>query len=98
MFAAFLSAHDVRFFLAAVLASLLGTLLCFHVLPAHGTPRSHASISRTIGGGTLLGATIWIAFRLSLAGYFPFLPANVPWPSAVCRSCSRSSAPRPRWQ
>ena len=83
MIAEFLSAHDARLFLAAAVASVVGCLLSFHILPPHGAQRCRISMVRTILAGTLLGGTVWVAFRLSLAGYFPFLPASVPWSSAV---------------
>ncbi|MGA3401604.1 MAG: ATP-binding protein [Acetobacteraceae bacterium] len=83
MITEFLSAHDARLFLAAAVASLAGCLLCFHVLPPHGAGRNRGSMLRTAIGGGVLGGTLWLVFRLSLAGYFPFLPASIPWPSAV---------------
>ena len=83
MIAEFLSAHDVRLFLAALVASLAGCLLCFRILPRTARRRSRDSLLRTILSGSLLGGTVWVVFRLSLAGYFPFLPASIPWPSAA---------------
>jgi PAS domain S-box-containing protein len=83
MIAEFLSAHDARLFLVATGASLVGCLLCFHILPPHGARRCRASILRTIVAGCLLGGTVWAVFRLSLAGYFPFLPTSIALPSVV---------------
>jgi PAS domain S-box-containing protein len=78
MIAEFLSAHDLSLFLAAATASLAGCLLCFHILPPHGAKRSRGATVRTILAGCVLGGTVWIVFRLALAGYFPFLPASFP--------------------
>jgi signal transduction histidine kinase/CheY-like chemotaxis protein len=78
MIAEFLSAHDISLFLAAAAASLAGCLLCFHILPPQGAQRSHGATVRTILAGSVLGGTVWVVFRLSLAGYFPFLPASIP--------------------
>lgn len=79
MLADFLSTHDLRLFAAAGITCLVGTLLSFHVLPPHGTSRSRTSMQRTIVAGCILGGTVWLAFRLCLAGYFPFLSADIPW-------------------
>jgi PAS domain S-box-containing protein len=81
--AEFLAAHDLRLFLAAAVASLTGCLLCFHILPPHGARRSRDAMLRTLLAGGVLAGTVWVVFRLSLSGYFPFLPASVPWPSAA---------------
>ena len=81
MLGAFLSTHDIRFCLAAALASLLGTTLCWQVLPLPGARPTRAGVLRTAIAGVGLGATVWIAFRLSLAGYFPFLSADPPEPA-----------------
>ena len=83
MIAEFLSAHDISLFFAAAAASLAGCLLCFHILPPQGARHSRDAMIRTIIAGSVLGGTVWVVFRLSLAGYFPFLPATIPWLSAA---------------
>ena len=83
MIAEFLSAHDMRLFLAAAVASLAGCLLSFRVLPAHGARHGSDATVRTVAAGTVLGGTVWVVFRLALAGYFPFLAASIPLASAA---------------
>ena len=83
MLADFLSAHDLRLFAAAVATSLLlslGALLC---LPPVQAPRSRQTLIQTALAGTLLGGSVWIAFGLSLRGFFPYLTAAVPLSSAM---------------
>jgi PAS domain S-box-containing protein len=83
MIAEFLSAHDARLLLAAVVASLAGCLVSFRILPRQGAPRGRTTLRRTLLAGCTLGVTVWLVFRLSLSGYFPFLPASIPWPTAM---------------
>jgi signal transduction histidine kinase/ActR/RegA family two-component response regulator/NO-binding membrane sensor protein with MHYT domain len=83
MLAEFLSAHDPRLFVAAAGVSLAGVTLSFRLLPPHGTPRHRAAVLRTLLAGAVLGGTLWLVFRLSIAGYFPFLAASIAWPALL---------------
>jgi PAS domain S-box-containing protein len=83
MFAEFLSAHDPGLLLAAVLASMAGTLTACRLLPLRAGQRGPRAIACTGLSGGILGVTVWVVFRLSLAGYFPFLTANIPLASAI---------------
>ncbi|MGE4049037.1 MAG: histidine kinase dimerization/phospho-acceptor domain-containing protein, partial [Acetobacteraceae bacterium] len=79
----FLSAHDPRLLGLSALASTILCLLAAALLPRTGVSDRRQATIRIIPSGALAGAAIWLTFRISLAGYFPFLDAQVPWPAAV---------------
>jgi len=78
-----LSGHDVGRFVMALAASLVGCHLAFLLLPRRAAAGGRRTMARTAAAGLALGGTAWIAFRLSLAAVFPYLPTGVPWPSTV---------------
>ena len=89
----YLSAHDPFVFGTAIATSVGLCLLSGAVLPriteAGESARQSARLGRSILAGMVLGAAIWVTFRLSLAAYFPFIPVNLPW-SALATSMALS--------
>jgi len=83
MLADFLSVHDLRLFNAAVVASLLLSLATMLCLPPVQAGRGRQTLVQTALAGSLLGGSVWIAFGLSLRGFFPYLTTAVPPFSAI---------------
>jgi PAS domain S-box-containing protein len=79
----FISAHDLRLFVAAVVVSLVLSQAALICLPRSNAPRDRQTLARTVVAGAILGSAVWVTFVLSLRGFFPFLTASVPVASAL---------------
>src|SRR5690349_5993369 len=78
-----LQAHDVPMIGLAFLLSITLTHGALLLAPRGRTVGSRRSWARAIFAGLLLGLTIWTTFLVALHGFFPFLPASVPWSAAA---------------
>ena len=81
----YLSAHDPFVFGTAVATSLGLCLLSGVLLPRIADPGESGGLWRSILAGMVLGAAVWLTFRLSLAAFFPFIQVSLPW-SALAMS------------
>ena len=81
MLADSLTGHDGRWFIIALICSLIGSHLAFLLLPRDAASGDRRSLARTITAGVALGGTAWIVFRLSLAAVLPVLPPVISWPT-----------------
>ena len=81
----YLSAHDPFVFGSAIATSVGLCLLTSALLPRIADPGQSGGLWRSILAGMVLGAAVWLTFRLSLAAYFPFIQVSLPW-SALAMS------------
>ena len=81
----YLSAHDPFVFGSAIATSVGLCLLSSALLPRIADPGESGGLWRSILAGMVLGAAVWLTFRLSLAAYFPFIQVSLPW-SALAMS------------